>query len=303
MVHHPWMFILHLLSIFSGAFQTNPIIGNCTKPNSSSSRCCIGYFLSDNKCLECEPGYLGTNCSRTCPSGYFGRRCLGLCNCSLDMYCDPARGCLCNITSGNCSDQEKESTKALTTVVSPTARLSVKMTDEGEEKIEAVAVPFLIPVIALLVFGTVCIRIRYSQILKRRTDSTVRNHRSETDESNPNDDIYDHLNLRVHHSNHSIYHAGSMAATGDTTSGSCVPLQQAQSEESIQNTRHLHEWDFQRHEDGISESLVDEPHRETVNDKTTDQQANIYSTPCKRITKKPLSCCSQQGQQKSCDKL
>ncbi|XP_034337114.2 uncharacterized protein [Magallana gigas] len=98
------------------------------------------------------------------------------------MYCDPARGCLCNITSGNCTDQEKESTKALTTVVSPTARLTVnKQPDEDEEKIEFVAVPLMIPVITCLVFGTVCIRMRYSQILKRKTDSTVRNHRSETD--------------------------------------------------------------------------------------------------------------------------
>eukprot|EP00105_Crassostrea_gigas_P041646 XP_019925794.1 PREDICTED: uncharacterized protein LOC105335384 [Crassostrea gigas] len=175
------------------------------------------------------------------------------------------------------------------------------VTDEGEEKIEALAVPFLIPVITCLVFGTVCIRIRYSQILKRKTDSTVRNHRSETDESNTNDDIYDHLNLRVYHSNHYIYHTGSMAVTGDTASGSNVPLQQAQSVESIQNT--YHDCDFQRHEEEISESIVDEVHRETVNDKTTDQQAVLYSTPCKRLTKKPLSCCSQQGQQKSCDKL
>lgn len=136
-------------------------------------------------------------------------------------------------------------------------------------------------------------------LIKLVTDSTVRNHRSETDESNPNDDIYDHLNLRVHHSNHSIYHTGSMAVTGDTASGSNVPLQQAQSEESIQNT--YHDCDFQRHEEEISESLVDEPHRETVNDKTTDQQAVIYSTLCKRITKRPLSFCSQEGQQKSCD--
>lgn len=92
-----------------------------------------------------------------------------------------------------------------------------------------------------------------------------------------------------------------MAVTGNTASGRNVPLQQAQNEESIQNTWHLHERDFQRSEEGISENLVDEPHRETVNDKTTDLQANIYSTPCKRITKKPLSCCSQQGQQNSCD--
>uniref|UniRef100_K1REZ1 Uncharacterized protein n=1 Tax=Magallana gigas TaxID=29159 RepID=K1REZ1_MAGGI len=119
--------------------------------------------------------------------------------------------------------------------------------------------------------------------MKLVTDSTVRNHRSETDEFNPNDDIYDHLNLRVYHSNHSIYHTGSMAVTGNTTSGRNVPLQQAQSEESIQNTWHLHERDFQRSEEGISENLVDEPHRETVNDKTTEQQANIYSTPCKHL--------------------
>lgn len=82
-----------------------------------------------------------------------------------------------------------------------------------------------------------------------------------------------------------------MAVTGDTASGSNVPLQEAQNEESIQNTWHPHERDFQRSEEGISESLVDEPHR----DETTEQQANLYSTPCKRITKKPLSCCSQQG--------
>lgn len=54
---------------------------------------------------ECEPGFIGTNCSRTCPPGYFGRRCDAQSNCSRDMYCEPARGCLCITTSGNCTDQ------------------------------------------------------------------------------------------------------------------------------------------------------------------------------------------------------
>lgn len=62
-------------------------------------------FWCKKSFVECEPGYVGTNCSTTCPQGYFGRRCLGLCNCSRDMYCEAARGCLCITTIGNCTDQ------------------------------------------------------------------------------------------------------------------------------------------------------------------------------------------------------
>lgn len=54
--------------------------------------------------VECEPGYVGKNCSSTCQIGYFGLQCKELCNCSPDKYCDPTRGCVCNTTSVNCID-------------------------------------------------------------------------------------------------------------------------------------------------------------------------------------------------------
>lgn len=110
----------------------------------------------------------------------------------------------------------------------------------------------------------------------------------ETEEFNLNDEIYDHLNLRVQHSNHSIYHTGSMAMTVDPTSGCDIPLQQSENEENTSNTWRLNDFDFQRQEEGFSKCLMDKPLRVTVNDKTTDQQPYIYSTPCKRIIKKPV---------------
>eukprot|EP00105_Crassostrea_gigas_P036970 XP_019921118.1 PREDICTED: uncharacterized protein LOC105324415 [Crassostrea gigas] len=162
-------------------------------------------------------------------------------------------------------------------------------------------VTLLIPVIACLVFGTVCIRIWYSQMMKRNkdlfsiqnvADFTVRNHRSEMEEQNPNDDIYDHVNLRVEQSSHSIYNTGITAGTGDSSLGltSSVLLQQFQSVKGIQNKWRLHDEQF-------GESTVDEPDVETVDNKTTDREADIYSTPCKRMTKKPIYCYSEQRQQ------
>lgn len=92
-----------------------------------------------------------------------------------------------------------------------------------------------------------------------------------------------------------------MAVTEDPASDIDVPLQQSQSEESIQNIWRLPDCDFQRHGEGFSKSLMDEPHGETVNDKTTDQQANMYSTPCKRVTKKLRYDYSEQRQRKDCN--
>lgn len=127
-------------------------------------------------------------------------------------------------------------------------------------------------------------------------DFTVRTHRSETEEENPNDEIYDHVNLRVQHSNHSIYNTGSTAAAGESASGfgltTAVPLQQSQSVESIKNKWRLHD-------EGFRESTVDEPHVKPVDNKTTDRIADIYSTPCKRMTKKQIYRYSEQGQQRN----
>uniref|UniRef100_A0A8W8KMV4 Uncharacterized protein n=1 Tax=Magallana gigas TaxID=29159 RepID=A0A8W8KMV4_MAGGI len=245
--------------------------------------------------VECDPGFFGENCFSTCPPGNFGLKCREPCNCSPDKYCDPIRGCVCNTTSVNCTDPEHESTQEMT--INPTTMQPV-------ERI-LLAVPFLLPVIACLIFGTICIRIRYSQMMKKKkdlfsmqnkVDFTVRNHPPETEEQNPNDEIYDHVNLRVHHSNHSIYNTGDTAVFRDSALSfvltTTVPLQQSQSVESIQNKWRLHD-------DRFGESTLDEAYLNTVDNKTTDRQADIYSTPCKSMTKKQISCFSEQGQQRN----
>ena len=56
---------------------------------------------------ECEPGFLGKNCSYSCPIDYYGRLCRERCDCSPDKYCDNVRGCLCRNTSVNCTDESK----------------------------------------------------------------------------------------------------------------------------------------------------------------------------------------------------
>lgn len=65
--------------------------------------------------LECNPGYIGENCSLTCRSGYFGRGCNEHCHCSQDEYCDPVRGCLCNSTSDNCREPGRSLNKVKNT--------------------------------------------------------------------------------------------------------------------------------------------------------------------------------------------
>lgn len=131
--------------------------------------------------------------------------------------------------------------------------------------------------------------------MQNKADFTVRNHPPETEEQNPNDEIYDHVNLRVHHSNHSIYNPGGTAVVWDSALSfmltTAVPLQESQSVESIQNKWRLHD-------DRFGESTLDEAYLKTVDNKTTDRQ-DIYSTPCKRMTKKQISCFSEQGQQRN----
>lgn len=85
--------------------------------------------------VECRPGYRGVNCSAICPPGYFGRLCKLQCHCSLDMYCDPTAGCLCNTTSVNCTDPglssylqfKKLSRNLLTRVILKTHRVKQKL--------------------------------------------------------------------------------------------------------------------------------------------------------------------------------
>nr|XP_011447422.2 cell death abnormality protein 1 [Crassostrea gigas] len=280
MIHQPWIIVLCYLNIFPGACQTASDKGYCNLPNSFSIDCCTGFYLSENKCKECEPGFIGKNCSLTCQIGYFGLQCKELCNCSPDNYCDPRRGCVCNTTSVNCTDPAAADSIATLKVV-----------------------PLLITAITCLVLGTICIRMRYSEMMKRKKDLfsmqnvanfTVRNHPSETEEENPHEDIYDHVNLKVQYSNHSICNTGDTAGSGDSSLGltSAVLLQQYQSVKGIQNKWRLHDEQF-------GESTVDEPDVETVDNKTTDREADIYSTPCKFMTTKPIHRYSEQRQQRN----
>ncbi|XP_078310685.1 uncharacterized protein LOC144618483 [Crassostrea virginica] len=56
--------------------------------------CCDGYFRipGSEKCIECSPGYSGTNCSIQCPYPTYGYGCQGICDCDKDI-CDISTGC------------------------------------------------------------------------------------------------------------------------------------------------------------------------------------------------------------------
>lgn len=81
---------------------------------SPSVKCCTGFYLSQDKCIECEPGTTGENCSTPCTHGYFGRQCNIKCQCPPGKFCDPAKGCLCNSTSVKCTDPEPTVTETVT---------------------------------------------------------------------------------------------------------------------------------------------------------------------------------------------
>ena len=42
---------------------------------------------------ECLHGTFGLNCNKTCDTNYFGKLCKETCNCTVDQYCDNAKGC------------------------------------------------------------------------------------------------------------------------------------------------------------------------------------------------------------------
>ncbi|XP_062591346.1 scavenger receptor class F member 2-like isoform X5 [Saccostrea cucullata] len=66
--------------------------------------CCKDFKQVGNTCIECDPGYRGTNCSATCPANYFGQRCGQKCDCLPFQYCNAKSGCQCNETSASCPD-------------------------------------------------------------------------------------------------------------------------------------------------------------------------------------------------------
>uniref|UniRef100_K1Q8N5 Multiple epidermal growth factor-like domains 6 n=1 Tax=Magallana gigas TaxID=29159 RepID=K1Q8N5_MAGGI len=222
---------------------------------------------------ECNPGYVGENCSLTCESGYFGLQCNERCRCSQDEYCDPARGYLHsvqNVTttdkSAPCVDlhQDASPQQIVESVDKNCNPLSTKRTgtwkcDPGfvgencsltcppghfglkcRERCQCSWDMYCDPIRGC-VCNTTSVNCTDPDLfsMQKKANFTVRNHPSETEEQNPNDEIYDHVNLRVHHSNHSIYSTGDTAVVRDTALSfvltTAVPLQQSQIVESIQN--------------------------------------------------------------------
>ena len=56
----------------------------------------LGWNITIN-ISECEPGFLGPNCTQRCPYPYYGHKCQGKCDC--DMHkCHVSTGCTTGTT-------------------------------------------------------------------------------------------------------------------------------------------------------------------------------------------------------------
>ncbi|XP_052681383.1 multiple epidermal growth factor-like domains protein 6 [Crassostrea angulata] len=68
-------------------------------PGINETSCCPGHRwdIPQHKCIHCEKGYNGTNCSMICPYPSFGQNYKSNCNCIL-KDCDHRYGC--NRTKG-----------------------------------------------------------------------------------------------------------------------------------------------------------------------------------------------------------
>ncbi|XP_078337783.1 multiple epidermal growth factor-like domains protein 10 isoform X2 [Crassostrea virginica] len=103
MVRIHWVRLLFCLKLTFTPCRSLTGEGICI--DSNGQRCCTDYIQMGDTCVQCEPGYHGTNCSLTCPEHYYGRLCREHCNCDSDKYCDSSVGCLCKNNSVNCTDQ------------------------------------------------------------------------------------------------------------------------------------------------------------------------------------------------------
>ncbi|XP_052718901.1 multiple epidermal growth factor-like domains protein 10 [Crassostrea angulata] len=119
MVKLLWIFLIHYLNISMIVCQNIGGSNVCMVINSPYVRCCTGFYLSQDKCIECEPGTTGENCSIPCAPGYFGRQCNERCHCPPGKFCDPMKGCLCNSTSVKCTDPEPAMTETVTKATVP----------------------------------------------------------------------------------------------------------------------------------------------------------------------------------------
>ncbi|XP_048767865.1 multiple epidermal growth factor-like domains protein 11 [Ostrea edulis] len=87
-----WIREILMVSLFI-TFSLQLVGGNgssCDGP----FKCCSGYKWDryTEKCLPCEVGYYGGNCTEPCPFPSFGEDCQSFCNCSEDQ-CNHEKGC------------------------------------------------------------------------------------------------------------------------------------------------------------------------------------------------------------------
>nr|XP_022345438.1 uncharacterized protein LOC111137988 [Crassostrea virginica] len=198
MVQWHWVCLLFCLRFIFTPCQSLTGEGVCGFSNGTIMQCCIDYIQMGDTCVECEPGYHGTNCSSACTQKYYGRLCLERCDCDSEKYCDSIVGCLCKNNSVNCKDQHQDPE-----VTSVDVTISVQSNSQDTSPRRALLFP-LLTVVACIAVLAVGGRIWYSKTTKKN-DFAVR----DEDDGVQNDasrEVYNHLNLRVRLSNTSLFH-------------------------------------------------------------------------------------------------
>ncbi|XP_062577017.1 cell death abnormality protein 1-like [Saccostrea cucullata] len=152
-----WYFYLLCISL-----TRQDLVGDNVCLFKSTKSCCKDYKQDGNICVECDPGFRGINCSSSCPNNYFGRRCFHKCECSSFQYCDSRRGCLCNVTSENCTDANEPDTTdtQLTKLFKITTKTSSnEQAYQSSSYVVKIGIPSLLSVIVFLIIGHICIRV------------------------------------------------------------------------------------------------------------------------------------------------
>lgn len=271
-------------------------------PNSSYIRCCTNYYLKENECLECMPGYRGENCSESCPYGYFGRLCNKQCNCSPDSYCEPTRGCLCNTTSVNCTILEQAVTETITS-------------DAQDTQAKHYLNETLSSLVVIVCFIVGSVYIRYINVQKRKkelhstskvTDFNARPQFPEVKENNvTSSDVYNHLNLRAQCLNMSLYHSGTADTCRDP-----LPCSRGQptstshpNEESIHISWYQFDTACKNNKKGFGRTSKHSTQMIEINDRKTDtgEHTHFSSRKYGNMVKYGMVSNQNQRQQKFCD--
>ncbi|XP_062591348.1 platelet endothelial aggregation receptor 1-like isoform X2 [Saccostrea cucullata] len=224
--------------------------GVCVNELLDIRSCCKDFKPVGNMCVECDPGYRGYNCSETCPPNHYGPKCFKTCDCLPYQYCDTEKGCLCNTTSVNCTDQEPETVEtSLGTTIS--------------FYILSITLSSTISVVLLLAAGVTCISFwmkkrlreakkeRYTlgdqQLLHVEDTSPGTNpqpHQTEDIYAHTTSGIYHHLSLRV-----------QLSSLSD-------------SDKNIENPSHC---------PGLSPDTISEQSEERIQTKEKESQTDIHT--------------------------